>query len=168
MWSFRANAVNPNARDAVRFWAKVAVGTPEDCWNWIAYKNKWGYGGFQMHGTMKLMAHRVAYVLVNGEPPLGMCLDHLCGNRACCNPSHLEPVTVQDNLSRGRSGNHEKAKTHCPQGHEYTPENTTWEVGKHGRRTKRKCRSCNRARLRNKKLLMRSQKPSEGSGNGST
>lgn len=77
--------------------------------------------------------HRVAYQHLVGPVPEGLQLDHLCRNRGCFNPEHLEPVTAQENILRSVAH-----ITHCPQGHEYTTENT----GRTGNR--RYCRECKR------------------------
>ena len=93
---------------------KVAV-TPEGCWRWRGkVNNKRGYG-YISHGGREFIAHRVFYTALVGEVPDGLDLDHLCRKRWCVNPNHLEPVTRQVNLLRGRNRNREK--THCPQGH---------------------------------------------------
>ena len=77
-------------------------------------------------------AHIYAYESLVGPIPAGLELDHLCRNRSCVNPFHADPVTHQINMSRGFWA----MKTHCPQNHEYTPENTRMYQGK------RICRSC--------------------------
>ena len=64
-----------------------------------------GYGKLKHRGKYYL-PHRVAYVLLRGEPDVGLQLDHLCRNRICCNPNHLEPVTARVNVRRGMSGKH--------------------------------------------------------------
>lgn len=86
---------------ADRFWEKVEK--TETCWNWTASLNGNGYGQFALETWPLVLrgAHRIAYLLVVGPIPEGLDLDHLCRNRRCVNPAHLEPVTRQVNLRRG-------------------------------------------------------------------
>jgi hypothetical protein len=72
-----------------RFWAKVYRG--DDCWEWLAAKSTAGYGRFKVAGGL-VQAHRFAYEDIVGPIPDGLQLDHLCRNRACVNPDHLEPT----------------------------------------------------------------------------
>lgn len=120
------------------FWAKVDRRADDECWDWRAFVKSSGYGQFSA-GRRRLAAHRVAYVLTLGEPPAGLDLDHLCRNRACCNPKHLEPVTRRENLRRGVGNGSE---THCPQGHSY--DDAYWYRGT------RKCRTCTLDRARSR------------------
>jgi hypothetical protein len=128
-----------------RFWPKVdRSGGPDACWPWLAAKNKarGGYGVVMGPVGQKLVyAHRATYALMVGEIPAGLDIDHLCRNRSCCNPAHLEPVTRKENAQRGLKG---RLKTHCVNGHEYTEENTE-RRSKDGRRG---CRTCHRKRSR--------------------
>ncbi len=137
----------PRAEDEARFWTKVDRRDSAECWLWRAPLNDSGYGSFGMQGKT-YRAHRVSYVLAHGDLDRTLQIDHLCRNRACVNPAHLEPVTNQVNAKRGEAGLHRKREcaqiTHCPQGHEYTPENTLLKKGANGKL--RSCRKCHRAR----------------------
>lgn len=127
---------------AERFWSKVAIAGPDKCWEWQASKHK-GYGCFgnsPREGRSR-RAHRVAYKLLVGPIPERLTIDHLCRNRACQNPDHLEPVTNRDNVLRSEGITAKNAqKTHCKHGHEFTPSNTIRRKGG------RECRACQRER----------------------
>lgn len=126
---------------AERFWAKVGLPDPETgCMEWLASKT-WGYGQFGM-GKVPRRAHRISYTALVGPIPEGLDLDHLCRNRACVNPEHLEPVTRQVNLLRGIGFPAQRAaQTECLRGHEFTEDNTRRD--NLGRRL---CVTCTRAR----------------------
>lgn len=107
------------------------------CWVWQGMNAK-GYGRLfireENHSTV--VAHKVMYELLMGLVPEGLELDHLCRNRACINPNHLEPVTHLENLLRSPITN--SGKTHCKNGHEFTPNN----IYRHPQRGSRLCKSC--------------------------
>ncbi len=120
------------------------------CMEWTGHLTNSGYGTIKEggRGTRTLKAHRLAYEQAYGPIPDGLVLDHLCRNRKCCNPDHLEAVTMQVNTLRGASPIAELArKTHCPHGHPYDAENTIWRAN--GARACKGCRE-DRNRLRRK------------------
>ena len=93
------------------------------CWEWVGCTHN-GYGITFHHGK-NVRAHRYYYEREHGPIPEGLQLDHLCRNRKCVRPGHLEAVTRKENILRGIGPTAIHArKTHCPQGHPYTAENT--------------------------------------------
>lgn len=114
-----------------------------DCWVWVASGSPNGYGQISWQGKTTL-SHRLAYRLLIGPIPQGLTLDHLCRNRRCVNPGHLEPVTGLENVRRGHAGKRERERTHCAKGHPYNLTNTYW----YGR--KRQCLICRTAMNRKK------------------
>lgn len=113
------------------------------CWSWTGPVGHNGYGKCAINKKSKL-AHRVFYQHFKGEIQSGNQIDHLCKNRLCVNPEHLEEVTAKENNLRSESPSAINAKkTHCINGHEFTVENTY--VSKLGRRN---CRACARNNIK--------------------
>lgn len=126
---------------AERFWPKVMLGE-SGCWLWTASVSTAGYGQFWT-GRRIAAAHRIAYEEFVGPIPEGLQLDHLCRNRGCVNPAHLEPVTCRENLMRGDTpAARQLRRTHCPSGHPYAGDNLYVYKGE------RRCRECGRAACR--------------------
>lgn len=122
-----------------RFWGKVCFDCNEQgCWKWMGGLSK-GYGRFYPVHGQETAAHLFAYRLLVGPIPFGLQLDHLCRNRWCCNPQHVEPVTSQVNLLRGIGPTATNAaKVACPRGHPYDLFNTY--VDSKGSRHCKQCR----------------------------
>lgn len=117
-----------------RFWARVDRRGPAECWEWQGPRHN-GYGSFYGGREARTVrTHRFAYELLAGPVPAGLVLDHLCRNRACCNPAHLEPVTNRENILRGEGFPGLRARqTHCKHGHELSGDNLRIDRG---------CRDC--------------------------
>ena len=134
--------MNIKLKSIIRFLEKIDD-TKNSCWIWTSTKSKKGYGYFTLNRKL-IRAHRLSYELFKGDIPKGLQLDHLCRNRGCVNPEHLEPVTQSVNSKRGLTGlinNPQTNKTHCKNGHKFDEENLTEYTRKFGHR---RCKICNR------------------------
>lgn len=110
------------------------------CWVWQGGLCSEGYARITTAGFPRSRGYRVSYLAFVGPIAEGLVLDHLCRNRPCVNPEHLEPVTGHQNTLRGNAANLEFRRTpitHCPHGHEYTAENSYF-----CKRGTRSCRTC--------------------------
>jgi hypothetical protein len=117
------------------------------CWNWNACVNAQGYGRVSSgRPRLTIYAHRASYEAFVGSVPKGLELDHLCRNRRCVNPEHLEPVTHRENVRRGEAAERAAAKRRaapaCRAGHAFDAANTY--ISAQG---KRRCRTCQRAAM---------------------
>lgn len=117
------------------------------CWLWDARTTPNGYGQAHINERKRTMViHKALYELERGPVPAGLQLDHKCRVRNCVNPDHVEPVTCSENNRRGLNPSivmaRNKAITHCPQGHEFTPENTIMYRAKGKKSESRYCRAC--------------------------
>lgn len=121
-----------------RFWSKVELGeAPDDCWRWTGYINPQGHGTLRVsrkNESTNLKAHRIALSLVGIDVPLGSDAHHVCENRWCVNPDHLE-VLPHGEHRRLHNGDY------YPQGHPKTPENMYFYKGR-----PYECRICRKAR----------------------
>lgn len=125
------------------FWSRVDIRGKAECWNWHSARMHNGYG-VACVGKARVAAHRVAYMITIGEIPPGLDLDHLCRNRQCVNPTHLEPVTRRENLQRSAltlTGRNVR-KTHCVRGHDLS----TAPIRPRKAGPKRVCQECQRER----------------------
>lgn len=117
----------------------IKYGGDEGCWEWQGSKGHWGHGQVQIketaHRRRKVMVHRLMWFWEHGDTE--KVLDHLCGNPPCCNPRHLQPVTVKENTLRGNAPSAINAQRQkCVNGHPLYGDNLYVDRGR------RRCRAC--------------------------
>lgn len=153
-------SVAARVHQTARFWRFVRKGP--DCWEWLGKTYPTGYAQFN-YGAKSSYGHRFAYELGKGPIPDGLSIDHLCRNRGCVNPAHLEAVPLGVNVLRGFGrGALNARKTHCDNGHEFSAENTSYIHRSNGS-THRKCKACQRAggriRIQRNRPCLRGHEP---------
>lgn len=127
-----------------RFWEKVSPEPNSGCWLWASAYDFGGYGILWIGDGRSVRAHRFAYELLIGVIPAGLTLDHLCRQRACVNPLHLDPCGAGENAARSPGAPYWVAAraTHCQRGHAFDASNTARHNGR------RECRACAALRAR--------------------
>lgn len=130
-----------------RFMARVEISS-NNCWNWCGPLNKGGYGLSSIDGK-RTLAHRAFWLFDQGPIPDGMDLDHLCRNRNCINPAHMEIVTRSVNLRRGFEARG------CKNGHPFNGDDFSI-VNRSDGSTERRCKICHRARNKKEKRKKKS------------
>lgn len=135
--------------DEEKFFVYVSPEPNSGCWLWTGTLDRNGYGRTTIRAAGRgryKFAHRIAYELFVEPIPSGLVIDHKCKVHCCVNPSHLEAVTLEENVRRGNGGQAARkrhmARTHCKRGHPFSGENLA--VNPDG---SRRCKTCHRTML---------------------
>jgi hypothetical protein len=124
-----------NAQDVL---SQVSFDSDDKCWEWNGYITKYGYG---VYGHMGYMVHRIIYELLVDKLGTEESIDHLCKNKKCVNPNHLEVVSLRENVLRSNNFYAINArKSYCKHGHIFDDDNTYI----HPKRGTRHCKKCNK------------------------
>jgi hypothetical protein len=125
-----------------RFWSKVWPCPNTGCWHWGGTIHHTGYGSY-WYGYRSVLPHRYIYEVIHGPLPPVMKVDHICRNKSCVNPAHLDAVTQRENIIRGMApASVNAAKTHCIHGHPFAGDNLI--VRCYGSHPRRCCLECTR------------------------
>lgn len=137
-----------------RIKAKIDFNGANGCWIWLGCKTPTGYGQYTIvHGTSPVYVHRLVYEMLKDNIKDGLEIDHLCRNRACVNPDHLQPVPHRENLLRGNGfSGQQRRQTHCKHGHEFTLDNTYHSPSRPDERVCRICCKKKSKRLRDRRI----------------
>lgn len=138
----RTSPITWTERQLFNFWRRVHRPEADTCWEWRGLLNHGGYGHYAVLGRTYI-PHRVSYELIVGPIPDGLQIDHLCRNKVCVNPKHLEAVTQQENIRRSDCPPAKRGRmTHCALGHEITRDRSG---------VRRTCVPCQRRRQRERR-----------------
>jgi HNH endonuclease len=111
--------LTPHRADVLRAEMLLRYKVENGCWQWTGPRTQTGYGQLNQGGD-SFYPHRLAWILLRGPITDDLTVDHLCRNRSCINPDHLEPTTQRENILRGTGASARHAqKTTCPNGHVY-------------------------------------------------
>lgn len=133
---------------------KVIFGS---CWEWTGTKRTNGYGSFYAKNK-QTQAHRAMYAWVVGPIPIGDVVHHICDNKGCVNPDHLQLMSHSIHTSIHHGPSHNANKTHCKKGHPFSDENTIIMLRENGTFRGRKCRVCTNARQRKRRACTEESK----------
>ncbi len=153
--TYTRRSVLERLSERVNFLGPVPGHNPSlgSCWVWTGGLNKGGYATILGEESRSSeLIHRVSFRLHHGPIQDGLVIDHLCRNRACCNPSHLRQVSHRENILCGTGASaRQSRKTHCKRGHEFTPDNTIIKAAtKRNPLGTRRCLECQRAEGRSR------------------